>query len=108
MERYINKLLAYIEKNNKYSTIPNLLIRSEKKTILIVTQSMKKIKGLDNFVIVEEACMITLEDFWLTKNKKDNVVTKAHLKKVTGAKKKAKEKKDQVKKKAKSKDQRLD
>lgn len=100
MERYVDKLLACIKKNSEYSTTPDLPSRSERKAILIVSRSSKKLKGLNNPVIAEEARMTALRDSWLVENRKSNAVTKARLKKAADAKKKAKEKEDQAKEKA--------
>lgn len=99
MEKYANKLLACIKKNNKYSTTPDLPSRSERKAILTAAQSLKKLKGLDDLVITEEAHMTTLQDFWFVKNRKSNTITKAHLNKAIDTRKKAKEKEDQANKK---------
>lgn len=100
--------MAYIEKNNKYSTTSNLLSKSKKKVILTAIWSSKKLKSLNNLVIAEEAYMTVLQNFWLVENRKSNIATKTCLKKVTDAKKKDKKKDNQAKKKAKSKDQRLE
>lgn len=108
MERYVNKLLACIQKNSKHSTTSDLPSRSKKKAILTAVQSLKKLKGLDDSVIVEEAYMIALQDFWLVKNGKNNATAKAWLKKAVDTKKKAKKKEDQAKKKTKFKNQRLE
>lgn len=104
MEKYANKILACIKKNSEYSTAPDLLSRSEKKSYFDNSSEFEKLKGLDNPVIVEKDCMTGLQDFWLVENRKGNVATKAYLKNAADAKRKTKEKENHVKEKAKSKD----
>lgn len=89
MKRYINELLTYLQQNNFYSTIHNLTSKSENKAILTMAWSLKKLKGMDNPLLVQEVCIIAFQDFWFVKNKKANVVIKVHLKQVADAKKKA-------------------
>ncbi len=62
-------------------------MKFERKAILIVTWSSKKLKGMDNPLRVEKVCMITFWDSWFMKNEKANTATKVFLKKAAKAKK---------------------
>lgn len=107
MERYTDELLACIQQNSSCSATPDLPSKSERKAILTAARNSKKLKGMDDPLLAEEARMIALRDSWLVENGKANAATKARLKKAAEAKKKAQEKLDQAKEKAKSKEQGL-
>lgn len=103
MERYTNKLLTCIQQNSFCSTTPDLPSKSERKAILITARNSKKLKGIDDHLLAEEARIIALRNSWLVKNGKANIATKTCLKKAAEAKNKAQEKLGQAKKKVKSK-----
>lgn len=64
----------------------------------MMTQNLKKLKGKNKALLVEEVHMIGFQDFWLMKNRRVNTTITIFLKKVTNIKKKTYEKLEQEKK----------
>lgn len=101
ISKYIIKLLIVFQKSWLYLDIQilpfELSPRSEKKSAFIALLMLKKLKNLDNSVLVEEVCMTTLRDKQLTKQRKATPKTKTQMKKTANIEKKIVEKQDKAK-----------
>lgn len=110
--KHANSILFCLQKNSFLIPDLDFLLnpptKAQRKATLKVFQTSKKLKYIDDPLVVKEACITALRDHWFIAYSKLTLETKAWIKKAADGEKKLVEKQDKVCEKTRAKNQTID